>query len=245
MQRIYLFIVMLTFAIVLPAQKQKADSLYISQHYQEAAALYEAMLAEGTDADLHYNLANAYFRMNEYPRAVLHYERALKVAPNHADARYNLGLCLAKLGVAEGYADELFFSTISRNVLLSLSANEWMMCCYVAMAILLVCIAAFCLVGSVRMKKLCFLASLLAVVFVIVVNAFAYNAKEAYLATERIVVMQPVVVYEGPTQQAKSFGQLTPGATYTIDIQHGDEWIRLVLSDGSVGWCERSAVEFI
>ncbi len=245
MKRFLLFILMAPLAFVLPAQKQVADSLYISQHYQEAAALYEAMLVEGTDAGVHYNLANAYFRMNEYPRAVLHYERALKVAPNHADARYNLDLCMKKLGVAESYADELFFSTICRNVLFSLSANEWMMCCYFAMAVLLVCIAAFCLVSSVRMKKLCFLASLLTCIIVIVVNAFAYNAKEAYLATERIVIMQPVVVYEGPTQQAKSLGQLTPGATYTIDIQHGEDWIRLLLSDGSVGWCERSAVEFI
>lgn len=245
MQKIVFFIIMFVFASVLRAQKQTADSLYISQHYQEAAALYETLLVDGVNADVYYNLANAYYRMNDVPRAVLNYERALKVSPNHEDARYNLELCHAKLGVAETYTDEYFFSALCRKLLLSMTANAWMGWCYALMVVLLSGIVAFCLVLSVRAKKLLFLAIVILFFAVVVVNTFAYNAKENYLSADRVVVMNEVQVYEGPTKQAKSLGQLVPGATYQTDIQQGEEWIRLILSDGSVGWCERVAVEFI
>ena len=58
------------------ATKEKADSLYAAEHYQEAAKQYEALLKQGVSSDLYYNLGNCYYRMDDITRAVLNYERA-------------------------------------------------------------------------------------------------------------------------------------------------------------------------
>ena len=37
-----------------------------------------------------YNLANAYFKVGRYGKAILYYNRALRLAPGDAEIRYNL-----------------------------------------------------------------------------------------------------------------------------------------------------------
>ena len=56
---------------------------------------YQAVRAGGFESpDLHYNLGNAYFQMGELGQSILGWERALKLAPGHADALANLELAV-------------------------------------------------------------------------------------------------------------------------------------------------------
>ena len=72
---------------------QKGNTAFANQEFEKAADIYEQIAAKGQlSFELHYNLGNTYFRLNDIPKAILYYERALKVEPNHADARYNLKL---------------------------------------------------------------------------------------------------------------------------------------------------------
>ena len=57
-----------------------ANAAYADGRYEEAAAGYEALLAEGPNATLYYNLGNARFKQGELAQAILNYERALKRA---------------------------------------------------------------------------------------------------------------------------------------------------------------------
>ena len=60
---------------------------------QEAAGGFEALLERGyRNASLEYNLANAYLRLDRLGLAILHYRRALRLAPRDADVRANLAL---------------------------------------------------------------------------------------------------------------------------------------------------------
>lgn len=245
MLRFKLFIVFTFLLTIAYGQKEKADSLYISQHYQEAASLYNELLLTGVNTDVHYNLANCYFRTNNIPAAVLHYERALKLDPSNEDARYNLELCRAKTGTSEVYGEEMFFSTLFRRWALSKSANQWLPWCYILVGTLLLCWLLFSVTNNVARRKIIFVLGLLSFIAVVIVNVFAYKSKQAFLATDRVVVMKATPVYEGPTLQAKSFGELVPGATYRTDIMQGEDWVRICLEDGTVGWCESACLEVI
>ena len=65
--------------------------LYKTQDYQSVIDLCEQTLANGSEsAELYYNLGNAYFKMNELPKAILNYEKALLLSPNDKDIQYNL-----------------------------------------------------------------------------------------------------------------------------------------------------------
>src|SRR4051794_36119975 len=56
----------------------KANQEYAQGHFKEAIAGYEALVRGGRwNANLFYDLGNAYFRTHDFGRAILNYERAL------------------------------------------------------------------------------------------------------------------------------------------------------------------------
>mgnify|MGYP003290711600 CR=1 FL=1 len=78
---------------------------YNAKEYAEAVEAFETVVASDyASAEVYYNLANAYFKLGqqsassrpfaggELGRAVLNYERALKLDPTLDDARYNLDI---------------------------------------------------------------------------------------------------------------------------------------------------------
>ena len=61
--------------------------------YEKAANVYEQILEkEQSSFELYYNLGNTYFRLNEIPKSILNYERALQIKPHHKALKYNLKL---------------------------------------------------------------------------------------------------------------------------------------------------------
>ena len=69
-----------------PAWKGVAH--YRAGDYEGALQSLEAL----NDANSSYNKGNALARLGRYPEAIKAYEEALKLEPNHEDARYNRGL---------------------------------------------------------------------------------------------------------------------------------------------------------
>ena len=68
-----------------------ANQLHSTGQYQEAAQVYEQLLAGGmTDSSLYYNLANTYLEQGDIGRAVLNYQRAARLDPRDADIQANL-----------------------------------------------------------------------------------------------------------------------------------------------------------
>ncbi len=68
------------------------DPAQAEELYRESVAAFETLTAHGVrNAALEYNLGNAYFRLGELGRAILHYRRALQLDPTDAALRANLG----------------------------------------------------------------------------------------------------------------------------------------------------------
>jgi tetratricopeptide (TPR) repeat protein len=69
----------------------KANQDYEQGHFKEAVAGYEALVRAGQwNANLFYDLGNAYFRTGDFGRAILNYERALALDAHHPEATANL-----------------------------------------------------------------------------------------------------------------------------------------------------------
>src|SRR6478752_4943410 len=69
----------------------KANQEYAQGHFKEAIAGYEALVRAGQwNANLFYDLGNAYFRTRDFGRAILNYERALALDQHHPEATANL-----------------------------------------------------------------------------------------------------------------------------------------------------------
>jgi tetratricopeptide (TPR) repeat protein len=71
----------------------KANDEYAKGQFQDAIRDYETLVhSQQWSAPLFYNLGNAYFRRNDFGRAILNYERALALDPHHPEAATNLSL---------------------------------------------------------------------------------------------------------------------------------------------------------
>src|SRR5438105_3502758 len=73
------------------AQFAKANQEYAAGDFKAATADYEELVRSGQDTpNVFYNLGNAYFRQNNFGRAILNYERALALEPHHPETQANL-----------------------------------------------------------------------------------------------------------------------------------------------------------
>ena len=76
-----------------------AEQAYAAGDHQLALQLYDSVLTRSTSAGLQYNIGNCYFKLNDVPRAILHYERALELSPGDDDIRANLELARQQIVV--------------------------------------------------------------------------------------------------------------------------------------------------
>jgi tetratricopeptide (TPR) repeat protein len=94
---VYLIGALFTIASALSAIAQsdtgfaKANQEFAQGHFKKAIAGYEALVRGGQwNANLFYDLGNAYFRTHDFGRAILNYERALALDNHHPEATANL-----------------------------------------------------------------------------------------------------------------------------------------------------------
>lgn len=90
------FLFLVSFAFAQPdAQFAKANQDYAQGNFKEAIADYEALVqSREWSANLFYNLGNAYFRTQDFGRAILNYERALALDRHHPESDVNLRTAL-------------------------------------------------------------------------------------------------------------------------------------------------------
>src|ERR1700719_2352027 len=73
------------------AQFAKANQEYADRNFKEAIDGYDQLVRSGQwSANLFYDLGNAYFRAEDFGRAILNYERALALDQRHPESDANL-----------------------------------------------------------------------------------------------------------------------------------------------------------
>ena len=99
MKRVYIIIVILVTATIAKAQSlQDAADAYSKENYSASVQIYEKMSDSiGVSPELYYNLGNSYYKLKNYPKAILNYERALLLSPGDEDIKFNLELSKAML----------------------------------------------------------------------------------------------------------------------------------------------------
>ncbi len=98
MRYLSLLLLICFYAVPLPGQSdgvrsnlEQAQAAMQAEDYAAAIEGYEAVITAGyTSARLHQNLGSAYFRRGDIGRAILNFERGLRLAPQNGDLRYNL-----------------------------------------------------------------------------------------------------------------------------------------------------------
>ena len=100
------------------AQFAKANQEFAAGDFNAAIEDYEALVRSGQDSpNVFYNLGNAYFRQNNFGRAVLNFERALVLDPHHPEAQANLRVARDEARALELIPDKRERSSRSGGIL--------------------------------------------------------------------------------------------------------------------------------
>ena len=215
-------------------------------HYQQAIKDYEQLLEQGISADLYYNLAGAYYRMDEMPRAVLNYERALLLSPGDPDIRFNLQMARSKTVDKITPETEMFFVTWYHALINLTSVDGWAHMALVTLALAIVLALVYLFTEPVWLRKLGFFGALALLACFVVANAFAYAQKQSFVNRNGAIIMaSAVTVKSTPSKQGTDLFILHEGTKVEITDGAMRQWKRIRLADGKEGWLETSQIEII
>lgn len=223
---------------------EEANQMYADGNYADAIAAYEYMLQDNCSAELYYNLGNAYFRQNELARAILNYERALRIRPYWKDARYNLKFAQSRIIDNIEDKDAFFISkwlTDCRNLL---SESSWAVISIALFLLSLLGVFVFAFAGVSGWRKAGF--NVAWITFVLCIFAFFFSLSLHNRDKERkeAIVMQGIVnAKASPDKSGTDLFTLHEGTKITIRSTLG-EWGEITVGDNR-GWVKLSTIERI
>lgn len=225
----------------------RAGTAYSEGRWDDAAKAYEAILATGVEsANLYYNLAGAYFKGGLKGKAVLNYERALKLDPAFKDARYNLEVVNNFTEDEIAPVPEFILKTAFKKCCYALSSNVWAVLALLMLAALLGCALMFLLASSSEMKKGGFFGGLAAILAMLLFFSFAVSQRSAYHRTDEAVVVKPVApAKSSPSGEGNADLFVLHEGTKVIVIDEVSGWVDVELADGRQGWIRKDTVENI
>ena len=225
---------------------EQAAAAYNNANYDQAIEAYMAILSQGLhSAKLYYNLANAHFKKNELGKAILYYNRALRLKPGDEDIRHNLEYAESSTKDSIEEIPEFFLTTWVRAIRLTLSGNAWTILSLVMLALALGMALLFLLSQRLSLRKTGFYMMSAAAVLFIITTLFAISDRKTNVGhTEAIVMSSSVSIKSSPDRAATELFVLHEGTKLTIgDTIEG--WAEVRIADGRKGWIETSRIEKI
>ena len=132
----------------------KANTAYINGDFHAAADAYEELLSRGVSSmKLYYNLGNAYFKDDRIGKAILYYNRALRLAPGNDDIRYNLSVAEARTKDNIEDIPEFFFVTWMRDIRHTMGCTAWSLLSLALLACMLGLFLVYLLAQRISLRK--------------------------------------------------------------------------------------------
>ncbi len=224
----------------------RANTAYINGAYAQAVAIYDSIIAGGeVSHKLYYNLANACFKDGRTGRAILFYNKALRIAPTDKDTRYNLTVTNARVLDKIDQVPQFFAERWIAALGLALSGNTWAWISIAMLALALAGAVCYLLPGRLLRRKAGFWSGIVFAVLFIATVMFSSHARSESLApTEGIIMRTSVAVKSSPDRAAKDLFVLHEGTKVTVEGEL-QGWLEVTIADGNKGWIESSAIEMI
>ncbi len=258
MRKILLIFVLLSCSLSMAASTlaQQADSAYNAEDYNRAIELYKASITNhGVSSDIYYNLGNAYYRAGQLGRAVLSYERALRVDPTNGDARTNLDFVRSRIQ-DRPEDDTAFISSMHHSLMGSLTANTWAWTAFVVFLLFLGAVALYIFSTSVTLRKTGFFGGLVLLFVFLYFLLVAYDANDYATSHETAVVVVPSTQLSSGPRASKSATDrvvtIHEGTSVEIvdsistpDDPVSPKWYNVKINNNTKAWMRSSDVERI
>ena len=236
------------------AQTEYQDSLwnagnaaYADGRWMDAAADYELIASMGFEsAPLYCNTGDAYFKDGNIAKAILYYERALKIDPSYDDAKYNLELLANTIQDRIVPVPEFVLKAWARKLSYTMDSDALAVFFLVFLAITLALALLYLLSPSVAGRRTGFFTGIVTLLIAIACLTFSLWQKKEYMTADDAIVMRPVTsVKSSPSSEvSKDLFILHEGTKVKI-IDEVGRWKNIELADGRQGWLPAEDIEVI
>ncbi len=213
----------------------EAAQAYDSHEYDSAIELYATLIRDGfIEPELFFNAGNAYYRVGKIGLAVLHYKKALLLAPRSADIQHNLQYVQATHGAMTPNI------SWTARLLRKYSLDEWIAVAVASWWLSALSIVLLLQQGKRRGK------SLMAILLVSMLGISLlgiYHWMRLDFRPEIVVVKPNQDALFAPLPGSTAHFALTEGSIGRVDAQRNG-WYRVEVR-GKKGWIEQSAVEAV
>jgi tetratricopeptide (TPR) repeat protein len=237
-----IFSTVLLFSLVVFSQTpdklfSKANGLYKSGKYEKAIELYLIIEKQGLQSDdLYFNLGNCYYKLNKVAPSIYFYEKALKINPVNDDVITNLAFAKRMTIDVIEELPKTFLQKFSENVIQKLPFDSWAIIAVIASFLVSILFLFYYFSDSSKMKLLYFNSSILALFILIVSVFFAFkNYNTVQNNKTAIIFSVKVAIKNAPTFSSEEVFTLHEG-TKVIVVDELDNWKKIKLADGKIGW---------
>jgi tetratricopeptide (TPR) repeat protein len=223
---------------------RKANLSYENEDYEKAISLYEMLLKmDRFSPDVFYNLGNSYFKLKKIGKAVLNYERALRLAPRDRDIKLNLKLARSMVVDKIESPDRGFILSLLLHPYDRMNINELSVASsffYITIIALLLCALFFA-----EKRKTIFYIAGIAGFFLIVFTIFLVSKiHNEQFEKEGVVISEKVDVRSGPKEDYLLQFSLHEGTQVQI-VEERQDWFEIELSKDLKGWLPKDSVELL
>ena len=218
---------------------QEANTSYRTGDYAKAAELYESLVEqEPRVAVFYYNLANTYVRLGKLSRAILDYEKALRLDPRNGDIRENLRYTRGLLEYRVEDARNWYLKA-TEAVLKYATEREVYVVLLAALFIFLGGGIIYFLRGRGVFwnpwQQFFFIVLLLAALL-----AFGKQI-QSNLIRDAIVMQKECEAHYGPSEHDQVAFRMGEGIKVFV-MDRREDWSRVLLTNGESGWVKDSDI---
>jgi len=224
-----------------------ANERYNAGDFSLAIEKYHKILISGNhSSDLYFNLGNAYYKVDSLASAIYYYEKGLKFYPNNADLIQNLQ-----------YLNNLIINNIEPiNVdVLSNKANYisnyfslyyWSILCIILGTVSSFLFLLYYFSRSSKIKRKTFTLFVLSYIMtcsILFISFQNYNSQTDFQYA--IVFDQSIDVNLEPNSNSEVLFKIYEGTKLEIIEDFDNDWLKIKLLDGQIGWIIKNKLKII
>jgi tetratricopeptide (TPR) repeat protein len=225
---------------------QQGNEFFKQKQYDKAIESYGQLVNSGYEGTaLFYNLGNAYFREGKMGYAILYYEKALKLSPGDEDIKHNLAIANLKTIDKLESLPEFFIFEWWEGLLALFTASGWTIVTYIFYILLILSVAFYFYSRKHSQQKVVLVSGLSGFILLALsctLLVIKLN-KELYIKSG-VVVENTVNVKLSPDTESNDAFIIHEGLKVKLEDEV-DNWIKIRLEDGKVGWIMESEAEVI
>lgn len=224
---------------------EKGNAFYQKAQYKEAVQEYESVIKEDKQqsAELYFNLANSYYKLNKVAPSIYNYEKALVLKPNDAEILNNLKFA-KKLTIDEiKEVPKVGFAKLIQNFTGIFTYNTWAVISVgIAFAFLLSFIGYY--FSQLTISKRIYFIGMFVLLVALLLSVAAGMAEKDHYDNDRpaIVFAEVSEVRSEPQKAGSAIFLLHEGAKVYVTETLG-QWKKIELTDGTEGWIDSLTIK--